>query len=43
MPSFSFRVKQGNKTWVNEGKLATTVQQINLAHTQVNRFSKRYI
>ena len=40
---FSFRVKHGNKTWVNEGKLATTVEQINLAHTQVNRFSKRSI
>jgi hypothetical protein len=40
---FSFRVKHGNTTWVNEGKLATTVEQINLAHTQVNRFSKRSI
>jgi len=41
--SFSFRVKHGNKTWVNDGKLATTVQQINFAHEPVNRFSKRSI
>ena len=40
---FSFRVKHGNKTWVNGGKLATTVQQINFAHEPVNRFSKRSI
>jgi len=43
MAPHSFRVTHGNKTWVNDGQLATTVEQINFAHTQVNRFSKRSI
>jgi hypothetical protein len=43
MAPHSFRVKHGNKTWVNNGQLATTVEQINLAYTPVNRFSKRSI
>uniref|UniRef100_A0A6C0KRD2 Uncharacterized protein n=1 Tax=viral metagenome TaxID=1070528 RepID=A0A6C0KRD2_9ZZZZ len=43
MPTFSFRVRQGNKPWVNDGKYPSRVQQINLAYTGVNRFSKRSI
>jgi hypothetical protein len=43
MSPFSFRVKHGNKTWVNDGKYPSRVQQINFAHEPVNRFSKRSI
>jgi hypothetical protein len=43
MPSSSYRVKDGNHTFINAGKVPSTVEQINLAYTGVNKFSKRGI
>ena len=41
--TFSFRVRHGNTTFVNDGRYPSTVSQINFAYESVNSFSKRSI
>jgi hypothetical protein len=39
----SNQIKLGNRTWINEGQLPTTVEQINFGLEPVNKNHKRYI